>query len=246
MQLRLTRRALADLGLDPRQYSRRDARDYVSAHPVVRAFVERRSQGPRGQETTHLPVTAATVYNLHVGRSRGLTWHDEEADVVWLLGAGLHESGSAADAYAVLKERDRAGSLMPDEADYLDLEMTASETADFVRQVALQAPQLVDEARRNPATEVRGLIAGRLEVGVQVERADDPVTGDFLEEVWIGFRMPPQPGPTELPSQPEWALAVLAAMVPVPVSFSDLDFGGTFPRPGGTAPNEIVVCWRSQ
>jgi hypothetical protein len=218
VQLRLTRRALVDLGLDPGQYSRRDARDYVSAHPVVRAFVERRSQEPRGQETTHLPVTAATVYNLHVGRSRGLTWHDEEADVVWLL----------------------------DEADYLDLEMTASETADFVRQVALQAPQLVDEARRNPATEVRGLIAGRLEVGVQVERADDPVTGDFLEEVWVGFRMPPQPGPTGLPSQPEWALAVLAAMVPVPVSFSDLDFGGTFPRHGGTAPNEIVVCWRSQ
>jgi hypothetical protein len=58
--------------------------------------------------------------------------------------------------------------------------------------------------------------------------------------------MPPQAGPTELPSQPEWALAVLAAMVPVPVSLSDLDFGGTFPRHGGTAPNEVVVCWRSQ
>jgi hypothetical protein len=73
-----------------------------------------------------------------------------------------------------------------------------------------------------------------------VERADDPVTGDFVEEVWVGFHMPHKAGRTGLPSQPEWALAVLAAMVPVPFSLSDLDFGGTFPRHGGSAPNEIT------
>ncbi len=78
-------------------------------HIFVTAFVERRSQSPRGQELTNLPVTAASVYNLHHGRWRGLTWHDEDSDVVWLLGVGWHESGSRGDAYTTLKARRRGG-----------------------------------------------------------------------------------------------------------------------------------------
>jgi hypothetical protein len=38
---------------------------------------------------------------------------------------------------------------------------------------------------------------------------------------------------------------VLAAMVPVEITIADLEFGGSFPREGGSRPNEIVVCWRS-
>lgn len=124
MQFRLTRQALQDLGLVIEEYAARPATDYTDAHDVVRVFVERRHQSPIGQEWTNLPVTAAPAYILQFGRYRALTWHDEESDVVWLIGVGWHESGSVDDAYAVLKARDQAGTLMPDEQDYLDLEMS--------------------------------------------------------------------------------------------------------------------------
>lgn len=169
MQFRLTRRALEDLGLAIEQYAARPATEYMEVHDVVRVFVERRRQKPIGQEWTNLPVTAAPAYNLHFGRHRALTWHDEDSGVVWLLGVGWHESGSLDDAYEVLKGRDRAGTLMPDEQDYLDLEMSLEDVRSFVAQVSEQAPALVDQARQSPSEEVRGVIAGRLGVGVLVE-----------------------------------------------------------------------------
>jgi len=245
VQFRLTRAALADLSLSVEEYSCRPATDYRDAHDLVRAFVERRAQDPKGQEWTNLPVTSAPAYNLHFGRYRGLTWHDEDNDVVWLLGVGWHESGSTDDAYAVLKARDEAGTLMPDEQDYLDLEMSLDEARSFVAQVAEQAPALVARARGVPGQEVCGVIAGRLGVGVVVEVVVVPGDDDSLEEIWVGFEMPPHRGACDLPPQPEWVLAVLAAMVPVHISLLDLDFGGAFPRAEGTRPNEIVVCWRS-
>jgi hypothetical protein len=244
VQFRLTRRALEDLDLAVEVYARRPASDYMDAHPVVRAFVERRRQDPTGQESTRLPVTAAPVYNLHHGRHRGLTWHDVESDVVWLLGVAWHESGSHDDAYAVLKQRDEAGILMPTQEDYLDLELTLQEARSFATQVAQQAPALMQRARDRPGEETREVIAGRLDVGVVVEAVAFPGEPGSLEEVWIAFGMPPMPGPCELPPQPEWLTIVLAAMLP-DAAYADLQFGGRFPRSGGSRPNEIVVCWRN-
>lgn len=245
MQFRLTRHALEDLGLTIEDYAARPATDYTDAHDVVRAFVERRQQSPIGQERTNLPVTAAPAYNLHFGRHRALTWHDEDADVVWLLGVGWHELGSLDDAYVVLKARDVAGTLMPVEQDYLDLQLSLEEARSFVAQVGQDAPALVEQARQAPGTEVRGVIAGRLGVGVVIEVVVIPGEDESLEEIWVGFALPPIEGTTELPPQPEWIMTVLAAMVPVSVSAEALDYGGSFPRPGGSKPNEIVVCWRS-
>lgn len=243
--MRLTRRALEDLGLTIEDYAARHATDYTDAHDVVRAFVERRRQSPIGQESTNLPVTGAPAYNLHFGRHRGLTWHDEDSDVVWLLGVGWHESGSLDDAYAMLKARDEAGTLMPDEQDYLHLEMSLEDARSFVAQVSQEAPALADRARQTPGEEVRGVIAGRLGVGVLVEVVIIAGEDESLEEIWIGFELPPVQGTTELPPQPEWIMIVLAAMVPVHVSAEDLDFSSSFPRAGGSKPNEIVICWRS-
>ncbi len=245
MQFRLTRRALDDLDLDVDTHARRPASDFVEAHDVVRAFVDQRSQDSKGQEWTKLPVTSAPAYNLHHGRYRGLTWHDEDNDVVWLLGVGWHESGRRDDAYAVLKRRDEAGDLMPTEQDYLDVEMTLEEARSFVVQVSEQAPALIAQARERPGAEVRGVIAGRLGVGVQVEVVVIPSEDETLEETWIGFGMPPLAGACELPPQPEWIQVVLAAMIPVEAGLENVEFGGTFPRAGGSRPNEIVVCWRS-
>ena len=245
MQFRLTRRALEDLGLSVDDHAGQPATAFQDAHDVVRAFVDRRTQDPRGQEWTNLPVTSAPVYNLHYGRYRGLTWHDENSDVVWLLGVGWHEAGSLDDAYEVLKARDEAGTLMPNEQDYLDLEMSLADAALFVVRVSEQAPALVAAARQAPGAEVRGVIAGRLGVGVVVEVVVIAGEDESLEEIWVGFGMPPLAGACELPPHPDWILVVLAAMVPAQVSFDRLDFSGSFPRAGGSRPNEIVVCWRS-
>lgn len=242
MQLRLTRRALDDLGLSA-DFALLPATDYRDQHDVIACFVEKREQSPIGAEVTQLPVTAVTAFNLHCGRFRGLTWHDEESDVVWLLGVGWHESGSRDDAYEVLKGRDTQGLLMPDEQDYLDLEATLEEEQAFVAQVNVQAPALVDEARARGGVEVRGIIAGRLSVGVTVEAVEVPGEGR-IEEVWVAFEMPPVPGECRLPPHPQWIMVVLAAMVAVEVRLEDLDFDGQFPRPGGSRPNEIVVAWR--
>lgn len=245
MQLRVTRRALEDLGLPIEDFAGRSATDFADAHDVVRGFVERRQQSPIGKEWTNLPVSSTRSYNLHFGRHRGLTWHDEDADVVWLLGVGWHELGSIDDAYAVLKARDVAGTLMPEEQDYLDLELSLEEARSFVARVSRDAPALLEQARQAPGTEIRGVIAGRLGVGVVVEVVVIPGEDESLEEIWVGFALPPIEGNTELPSQPEWIMTVLAAMVPVSVSVEALDFGGSFPRHGGSKPSEIVVCWRS-
>ncbi len=245
MQLRLTRRALADLALDAESYCRRDASEYVLAHPVVRAFVERRSQSAIGQETTAIPKSDVVVYNLHAGRFRGLTWHDAECDVVWLLGVGWHESGSREDAYAVLKQRDNARQLLPELLDYEDLEPTEEELNSFVADVAAQAPTLVALARERPGVEVTALIAGRISTGVVVEVVAIPQENADLEEVWVGFGLPPRDGPCPLPPQPEWIETILAAMVPPSVGPELIEFGRKFPRPGGSRPNEIVACWVS-
>lgn len=245
MRCRLTRRALDDLDLSVEECSCRDAHEYANDHDVVQAFVERRSQDPTGPESTNLPVTSVVAYNLHVGRHRGLTWHDVGSDVVWLLGVGWHESDSIDDAYATLKNRDVAGTLMPNEQDYLDLEMSLEEARSFVAQVSRQAPELVQRARAEPGKEVRAVIAGRLGVAVVVEIVVIASEDESLEEICVGFEMPPLPGETALPTQPDWIMAVLAAMVPVEITPADLDYGASFPRPGGSRPNEIVVCWRS-
>lgn len=245
MQFRLTRRALEDLGLPVEQDARRPATDYLDAHPVVRAFVERRRQDPSGQEWTSLPVIAAPVSNLHYGRYRGLTWHDKDSDVVWLLGVGWLESRSHDDAYAVLKRRDETGTLMPTEEDYLDLELTLEQAYSFAAQVAEQAPALMERARERPGVEIRDVIAGRLRVRVVVEIVVVPDEDESLEEISIGFAMPPLPGGCALPPQPEWINLVLAAMLPLGADLADAEFGGNFPRSGGSEPNEIVICWRS-
>ena len=100
MELRLTRRALADLSLGD-ELAGRAAQDLVDLHPVISAFVERRSQDPKGQEAIQLPASRAIVYSLHAGRWRALTWWEEELGIVWLLGAGYHRSRERGDAYAV-------------------------------------------------------------------------------------------------------------------------------------------------
>ena len=235
MELRLTRRALADLGLDDQAVAGLPAAELVDRHPMIAAFVERRLQNPEGQEAIQLPESRAIVYSLHSGRWRGLTWWEPDLGLVWLLGAGYHRSGDRSDAYGVLKRRDEADELFPTEQDYLDLE---PDPADFVAAVARDAPSLMAEVGKVPGVAVEADLAGVLDVSVVMVVVED--AQDRLEEVWVGFSMPPK-GP--IPPHPAWLLTALAALLP-DAEVEELHYGGDFPRPGGNRQREIVVCWR--
>jgi hypothetical protein len=205
VDLRLTRRALADLGLDAALRGR-SAWDLIDQHQVIRAFVERRSQRPQGQETTQLPASRrAVVFNLHVGRWRSLTWHDEAEDIVWLLGVGEHRTGDHDDAYEVLKRRDCAATLLPDEDDYADLE---PEPRTFVQALADVATTIVEQALAMPGQPVTNDLAGILQVRVLAQPINEASDG---AEIWIGFQMPPL-RPNALP--PAWPTTVVAAFLP--------------------------------
>jgi hypothetical protein len=235
VELRLTRRALADLGLDDQALAGRRAEELIDRHPVIAAFVERRSQKPEGQEAIQLPVSRAIVYSLHAGRWRALTWSEPDLELVWLLGAGYHRTGERSDAYAALKRRDEADELFPTEQDYLDLE---PDPADFVTAVAREAPDLMTKAREAPGVEAQGDLAGFLGVSVLVLAVEG--AADHLEEIWVGFSMPPK-GP--IPPHPAWLLAAIAALFPGAAPEA-IQYGGDFPRPGGSHRGEVVVCWR--
>jgi hypothetical protein len=240
VQLRLTRQALRDLNLSIEKYSRKSASEYEGEHDMIATFVSMRSQSPIGQETTKLPVTKATVWNIHHGRFRGLTWHDVNSDVVWLLGVGWHETGSLDDAYVELKDWDSSGHLMPTIADYRDLELTEEDTLEFVTEVSVQAPKLVGEARQQLGSEVQAVLAGRIKTSVLVYDISEDEETEFLEEIFVSFEMPPIEGPCVMPSHPEWIHVVLAAMLP-DGELSRFAYGVTFPRIGGSRSNEIVV-----
>lgn len=195
MDLRLTRRALADLDLDPPAHAGRSATELTDRHPLIAAFVERRGQSPEGQEAIQLPASRATVYSLHAGRWRGLTWWEEDLGIVWLLGAGYHRSGERSDAYAALKRRDETDDLFPADQDYLDLE---PDPTPYVEAVARDAPALLARAREAPGVEVHGELGGVLEVSLVALVVDE--ADQHLEEIWVGFSMPPR-GP--MPPHPD-------------------------------------------
>lgn len=68
-----------------------------------------------------------------------------------------------------------------------------------------------------------------------------PGEDESLEEIWIGFAMPPLAGVCEVPPQPEWIQVVLAAIIPE-AGLENVEFGGSFPRAGGSRPNEILLA----
>lgn len=237
MQFRLTRRALEDLGLDVSALSERTADEYRGAHDVVEAFVARRSQNPGGAETTRLPSsTSVVVFNLHVGRWRALTWHDQDDDVVWLLGAGWHESGSLDDAYEVLKRRDERGDLLPTEQDILDILPLAG--PDFIAEVITQCSDLMARACARPNGEVRAVIADVVDTSAFVEVV--VVAAEELSEVWIAIRLPPRER-DDLRLPAEWLTLVVAALLPE-ADPDQLRWQGPFSgHPDDSS--EVVVRW---
>lgn len=81
-------------------------------------FVELRSVSPVGTEkTANLANSAGRLWNLHAGSYRGVTWHYESADVVWLCASGFHRSGDPEDIYRKVERLDAEDRLLPTEAE---------------------------------------------------------------------------------------------------------------------------------
>jgi len=221
--LRCTWRALLDLGIDP-DLGWEPAEALVDNHPLLRAFVSRRRQNPQGPEATHLPITAAPVFNLHSGRWRGLTWHEQtdDLDVVWLLGAGWHESGNKQDAYAILKRRDGEGTLFPDQLDYANIRSRPLTGPQFLETLNAAPQELIARARATPSIAIHESLSGVLDVSLHVER-----TSEFdavLEDITLAIYLPPHVSGV-LP--PHWLGVVVAAFFPA-AHASELAFGVPF------------------
>src|SRR5438874_614878 len=111
--LRVTRRCLVDDLEFGASDLDRPLEELAARHQMVRAFVERRSQSPVGQETIQGLTSRIVAYSLHSGEDRGITWHHVAAGIVWLLAAHFHRSGNADDAYPYFRRLDARGALLP-------------------------------------------------------------------------------------------------------------------------------------
>lgn len=87
-------------------------------HEIVAKFRKMRAQHPTGMEKLRDVPSRLDIFNLHAGRERGVTWHDRQYDVVWLLAVGHHSSGDIDDAYPHFVKLARQGALLPTVDDY--------------------------------------------------------------------------------------------------------------------------------
>lgn len=210
--LRVTRRCLReDLGLSAAEVVA-PIEDIAETCPIVRAFLERRSQNPQGQETIQGLTSRIVAYSLHGGRERGITWHDEQEDVVWLMASHLHAAGDADDAYPYFLDLDRQGKLLPTRDDYADL-IIQSQAPTFAESVLRDAPPLVAAAQESPGTIQAGTVAGRIRVRCVYEDGELP-----MMTVAISQRL--LPGEVQVP--PEWQFILAAAFLPGTTQPSDL------------------------
>jgi hypothetical protein len=229
MLLRVTRRCLredlefqeTDLALPMEELAAR--------HPMIRAFVEQRSQSAIGQETIQGLTAKIVAFSLHFGEDRGITWHHEKAGVVWLLASAFHRSGQRGDAYPYFRELDAKGLLLPAPADFQAL--TESQASTLARSLITDVPRLLREARRSRGQVVRGLIGGRISVRLMQEDGERPMlTVAISLRIWPG----------EMTLSADWLMSVAAAFFPH-TRTSDLstafDIGG---RP--ITPDEQAFC----
>jgi hypothetical protein len=187
--LRITGRCrVDDIGLPADSTSR--ARDHIDVHRVVKAFVERRSQSPVGQETFRCAteVTGRTIYTLHAGDDRGATWHDlQEADeededggldIVWLLGCRPNHD------YERLC--DLGDDLLPDEGDYQAV--LDNDAISFATAMVVEVPALLAQAESEKGHIVEGILAQR--IPVRLYRDPD----DEAPLLTVAIRTYPMPG----------------------------------------------------
>lgn len=189
--LGITERCLKDdLGCQP-QYG--SLEDLAHEFPIVDAFVNQRSQLPIGQEAIQGFTSSIVPYSLHAGRERGLTWHWESRNVVWLLAARFHTSGAPDDAYPYFRELDAKGRLLPTTADLEALESSRQQT--LTRELFERVPVLRDRAIRYAGSPVVAKLASRIGIRIVADEGEPQLLtiavsmrlgpGDRLPNNWL-------------------------------------------------------------
>lgn len=234
----VTRAALDDLGLGPLAGPTFDLDANLRRHPILRRFARQRALDPRGTEPTQ--NVAGEVYNLHAKNpTRGVTWYDTEANVVFLLAVSLIHD------YTEFERRSAAGTLMPTEADYADVagyrDPFDGGDLDFLAVAGPQAEALVESALATPGRLVTGVLGGELPTCVQVEVIlldDATMEGD----VFAAMRLETRSGLVELPAT---IVSDLAFELFPDAAVEDVDlYHDRFPSPRGKLPGDVVVRWR--
>ena len=219
-ELRITGRCLEE---DLRA-SRDTPFDDLLGQDIIKGFTNKRGSSPLGEEFTG-HGTGQALYKLRYGDFRGATWHDDVEDVIWLLAAGRHRSGSPDDVYPYMEQLGKDARLLPDEEDYEALFDDRAERAAEV--VPEEAAELLTAAREQPGTERNGVLGGQARVSVVVEVVDG------VEEVCIAFSM------TAVPA--EWVVLIPAWFVPTSRYEEWMDTASFPTRPLQT--DEICLRW---
>jgi mRNA-degrading endonuclease RelE of RelBE toxin-antitoxin system len=105
------------LGVTARCEDDLDGLPPAEAERLLDKFEELRAQAPESGDLVD-GLQQRECHSLHSGRYRAVTWYDRQADIVWLLAAAIHRSGTRDDTYALAIEHEHAGRLYPTDRDY--------------------------------------------------------------------------------------------------------------------------------
>jgi hypothetical protein len=205
-QLSATERCIRrDLDL-PRHIVAEPPADQSKHHALLAAFYERRARYPIGQETIEGLQANIVAYSLHAGRWRGLTWHEQQFAIVWLLAGRYHRSGQRDDSYPHFRSLTKQ-QLLPSEEDYK--RVFDREAHHFAKTISRDVTALMSTAHGHAGSIVTARIAGRIAVRVI----------DLSGDIQVAVRMQLHPGQEQIPA--EWLMTVLAAFFPH-AAFTDL------------------------
>jgi hypothetical protein len=174
-ELRVTRRCLVE-DLDGKKD---ETLEGVSKHPIVRAFLRERETKTTGTRQVGQLSSGKEIWVLtQAQRHRGGTWYEPQRDIVWLVAAGHHESGSRDDFFPHCRQLDKDRRLAPSKEDYKELLVAQNEW--LAARILIDAPLLRKRARSSDG-EVSGHIGGKFGVKVAIEVADE------IEEISVAF-----------------------------------------------------------
>lgn len=147
-------------------------------HPWLVELRRIAPRSPQGQKRI-LSIAEPLVYRLRVSSVRGVTWVDEEHDVVWLCAVHRREQGSDDDAYAWFASLHATGRLLPSEDDRL--RDRAEAVIRLQRELGAEMLHLVDAALIRKGTELAADLGGYLPCRVLA------LASGGVEEIWCAL-----------------------------------------------------------
>jgi len=133
---------------------------------------------PQGQKRI-LAIASPLVYRLRFSAERGVTWVDEEHDVVWLCAVHRRQEGSDDDAYTWFAKLHADGKLLPSSDDRLRDRVEA--VIRLQRGLTAGLLQLVDAALSRKGSELSAELGRYLPCRVLV------LGSGGIQEIWCAL-----------------------------------------------------------